>query len=61
MAALRYMYAHADELRIDRKRIIVGGESAGGGLAAAVCLYARLLGGAVGLGLVPVSPMWTPK
>ncbi len=41
MAALRYMYAHADELRIDRKRIIVGGESAGGGLAAAVCLAAR--------------------
>ena len=39
--ALKYMYDHADELGIDRSRIIVGGESAGGGLAAAVCQYAR--------------------
>ena len=36
-AALKYMYTHADELGINRNRIIVGGESAGGGLAAAVC------------------------
>ena len=40
-ATLRYMAAHAEELGFDRKRIIVGGESAGGGLAAAVCRYAR--------------------
>ena len=40
-AALEWMYAHAEELGIDKERIIVGGESAGGGLAAAVCLYAR--------------------
>ena len=40
-AALKYMYDHAEELGIDRNRIIVGGESAGGGLAAAVCQYAR--------------------
>ena len=40
-AALRYMYDNADELGIDRSRIIVGGESAGGGLAAALCMYAR--------------------
>ncbi len=38
-AALCYMNDHAGELGIDR--IIVGGESAGGGLAAAVCLCAR--------------------
>lgn len=40
-AALRWMYDNADELGIDRNRIVVGGESAGGGLTAAVCLYAR--------------------
>ena len=40
-AALAWMYAQAEELGIDRDRIVVGGESAGGGLTAAVCLYAR--------------------
>lgn len=40
-AALKYMAEHAEELGIDPSRIIVGGESAGGGLAAALCLYAR--------------------
>ncbi len=40
-AALEWMYSHAEELGIDKTRIVVGGESAGGGLAAAVCLYAR--------------------
>ncbi|MBQ8953053.1 MAG: alpha/beta hydrolase [Clostridia bacterium] len=44
-AALEYMSAHAAELGIDPDRIIVGGESAGGGLAAAVCLAARDRGG----------------
>lgn len=39
--ALRYMYDNAEELGIDPGRIVVGGESAGGGLAAAVCLLAR--------------------
>ena len=34
-AALEWMYAQADELGIDRSRIVVGGESAGGGLTAA--------------------------
>lgn len=40
-AALKYMAAHTEELGIDPSRIIVGGESAGGGLAAALCLCAR--------------------
>ena len=48
-AALEYLYAHAEELGVDRNRIIVGGESAGGGLAAAVCIYAR------DMGEIPVS------
>ena len=39
--ALEYMWDNAEELGIDRNRIMVGGESAGGGLAAATCLYAR--------------------
>ena len=38
-AALKYMDEHREELKIDK--IIVGGESAGGGLCAALCLYAR--------------------
>ncbi len=40
-AALKYMYDNADALGVDRDRIVVGGESAGGGLAAALCLYER--------------------
>jgi len=39
--ALVWMKDHAEELGIDDTRLIVGGESAGGGLAAALCLYAR--------------------
>jgi acetyl esterase/lipase len=38
---LAWLYAQADALGIDRNRIIVGGESAGGGLAAALCIMAR--------------------
>ena len=40
-AALKYLKAHADELGIDTSRIMVGGESAGGGLTAALCMLAR--------------------
>lgn len=40
-AALEYLYDHAEELGVDRNRIVVGGESAGGGLTAAVCIWAR--------------------
>lgn len=40
-ATLLYIKEHADELQIDDSRIMVGGESAGGGLTAAVCMYAR--------------------
>lgn len=39
--ALLYMKKHADELGIRDDQIMIGGESAGGGLCAAVCLYAR--------------------
>ncbi|MDO5423263.1 MAG: alpha/beta hydrolase [Eubacteriales bacterium] len=40
-AALRYMKAHGEELGIRPNQIMVGGESAGGGLAAALCMYAK--------------------
>jgi acetyl esterase/lipase len=40
-AALRWLYTEADDLGIDRSRIAAGGESAGGGLAAALALLAR--------------------
>lgn len=40
-AGLIWVAKHADELRIDPGRIVVGGGSAGGGLAAGVALMAR--------------------
>jgi acetyl esterase/lipase len=39
--ALKYMNDHALALGIRENQLMVGGESAGGGLAAALCLYAR--------------------
>ena len=39
--ALSWMYANASELGIDRSQIFVGGDSAGGGLTAALSLYER--------------------
>lgn len=39
--ALLYLKNHAEQLKINRNQIMVGGESAGGGLCAAVCMMAR--------------------
>ena len=40
-AALLYLRDHAEELNIRTDQIMVGGESAGGGLTAALCMLAR--------------------
>ena len=40
-AALQWLHGSADELGVDRQRIAIGGESAGGGLAAALALLTR--------------------
>jgi acetyl esterase/lipase len=45
MAAMRWLHAEAGSLGIDPERIAVGGDSAGGGLAAAVCQRALDQGG----------------
>lgn len=42
--ALGWLHQQAGTLGIDRQRIAVGGESAGGGLAAALAIHARDLG-----------------
>ena len=56
-AALKYMYDHADELGIDKDCIIVGGESAGGGLCAALCMLARDRGEVNVAYQMPLYPM----
>jgi acetyl esterase/lipase len=40
-AALRWLYKNSDELGVDRTRIAIGGESAGGGHAAMLAIAAR--------------------
>jgi acetyl esterase/lipase len=56
-AGLSWTAAHAAELGVDLGRLVVGGASAGGGLAAAVALLARDRGGPALAGQLLICPM----
>ena len=56
-AALCWVREHAAELGINDSQIMVGGESAGGGLTAALCLYARDKGSVSIAYQMPLYPM----
>lgn len=55
--ALLYMQSHARQLGIRKDQIMVGGESAGGGLAIALCMYARDQGNPNICFQMPLYPM----
>jgi acetyl esterase/lipase len=55
--ALLWMKNHADELGIRDDQLMVGGESAGGGLTAALTLYARDQGEVAIAFQIPLYPM----
>ena len=55
--ALRWLRDHAAELHVDDDQLFVGGDSAGGGLAAAVCLHARDQGDVAVAAQFPLYPM----
>ncbi|MFE2141055.1 alpha/beta hydrolase [Streptomyces sp. NPDC059456] len=56
-AGLVWAAAHAAELGIDADRVVIGGKSAGGGLAAALALLSRDRGGPAALGQLLLCPM----
>jgi acetyl esterase/lipase len=56
-AGLTWLAAHAAELGLDSNRIIVSGNSAGGGLAAGLALLARDRGGPALIGQMLQCPM----
>lgn len=56
-AALLYLKAHAKELGVRSDQIMVGGESAGGGLCVAVCMMARDFGTVNIAFQMPLYPM----
>ncbi|AUY51056.1 alpha/beta hydrolase [Streptomyces sp. CB01881] len=56
-AGLVWVSEHAAELGIDADRIVIGGKSAGGGLAAALALLTRDRGGPTPVGQLLLFPM----
>ena len=56
-AALLYLKEHAAELGVRSDQIMVGGESAGGGLAAALCMLEKDTGGVKIAFQMPLYPM----
>lgn len=55
--ALLYLREHAEELGVRSDQIMVGGESAGGGLATALCMYEKDCGGVEIAFQMPLYPM----
>lgn len=55
--ALLYLKNHAGELGCNENQLMVGGESAGGGLTAALCMYARDKGEVKIAFQMPLYPM----
>lgn len=56
-AGFVWVAAHAAELGIDATRVVIGGKSAGGGLAAALALLNRDRGGPTPIGQLLLCPM----
>lgn len=56
-AAILYLKEHAAELGVRDDQLMVGGESAGGGLAAALCMYEKDIGGVSIAYQMPLYPM----
>ncbi|WP_234322918.1 alpha/beta hydrolase [Streptomyces sp. NRRL S-350] len=56
-AGLAWATGHAGVLGVDARRVVVGGKSAGGGLAAALALLARDRGAPAPVGQLLLSPM----
>ena len=56
-AGLRYVYEHADELKVDANKIVIMGESAGGGLTARMALWNKDKGNVPVKGAVLIYPM----
>lgn len=56
-AALKWLHANARRLGANPAKLMVGGESAGGGLTAALCIYARDRGGPDIAFQFPLYPM----
>lgn len=56
-AALRFLYDHAGGFGVRADWLMVGGESAGGGLAAALCMYEKDRGGIPLAFQMPLYPM----
>ena len=57
LAALSWLHDRADDLGVNKDQLVVGGDSAGGGLAAALCLHARDHGGPRIALQMPLYPM----
>lgn len=55
--ALLYLRRHASELGVRSDQLMVGGESAGGGLAAALCMFEKDTGGVKVAFQMPLYPM----